>query len=121
MSHTTTNRNATPTNSAGKADDNNTQQIFISPSHAASSTAFSSSRHPSQPSNEERSDKIMSGQALQIKKLSPAATAAARKCGDWLRNASFRDFENYEICADNEEVVARSQEFFQYFEPSSKV
>jgi len=107
----------------GKADDtviDNTQQNCISPSHAASSTAFSSSGSPLPSSNRATSDEVMSGQAVQIKKLNPAATTAARKCGEWLRNASFRTFENYEICADNEEVVTRSEEFFQHFEPSSK-
>lgn len=99
----------------GKADDNDAQQICISPSHAAS-TACSSSR---QPFNKLKSDEVMSGQP-QIKQLSFAAKNAAKECGEWLVNASFRNFENYEICDDNKEVVARTQDFFQHFEPSSK-
>jgi hypothetical protein len=62
-----------------------------------------------------------SGNTIQTIELNHEATKAAINCGYWLRNAPFRGFENYEICADNNGVVANSQEFLMHFEPSNKV
>jgi hypothetical protein len=62
-----------------------------------------------------------SSSALKIQKLTDEATRAATACGQWLCTAQFRTFENYEICADNNGVVAKSQEFLKHFEPLPNV
>lgn len=64
---------------------------------------------------------ITSSSAIGIHKLTDEAASAAIAFGRWLSTARFKNFENYEICDENDGVVANSQAFLKYFEPSATV